>query len=117
VLIAVCVVKIISIIERNNANDLVYVLDDEAVLGLHPLIVSVSFGQHRRFVMKRKEADIHNCREKHEVGMTTGTVIVMVGASIQQNWTHEVPKITGRQISNIGIRWNVNFRYHKIQDE
>ena len=60
--------------------------DNEAELGLQPVIASVSFGEERRFVLTHLES-----RQKKEFNLKSGSLLVMAGTT-QQFWSHSVPK-------------------------
>lgn len=75
--------------------------DDEAELGLAPLIASVSLGATRRFVLKhRGEAQC-----KLEIALPHGSLLVMSGAT-QRNYRHALPR-TAKPVEE---RINLTFR-------
>ncbi|WLD59043.1 alpha-ketoglutarate-dependent dioxygenase AlkB [Salinispirillum sp. LH 10-3-1] len=61
--------------------------DNEPELGAEPVIVSVSLGEARRFLLRRKVEP----RQKVEYLLQHGDVLVMRGRS-QCEWEHSVPK-------------------------
>ncbi len=61
--------------------------DDEKVLGVDPVIASVSLGAARKFRMRRKDRS----RPPIEILLRSGDVLVMRG-STQQLWEHAVPR-------------------------
>ena len=76
--------------------------DDEAELGVRPVIASVSLGQTRRFVFKhRYKASIPAV----SIELTHGSLLLMSGTT-QQFWHHSLPK-TRR---SIGPRLNLTYR-------
>jgi alkylated DNA repair dioxygenase AlkB len=90
--------------------------DDEAELGLNPVIAALSLGVTRRFVMapkQRKRDQRKRGRGKRRpVGQQTlrlhhGSLMVM-GGDMQHYWRHGVPKMTQKEES--GPRINITFR-------
>ena len=75
--------------------------DAEKELGKNPVIGSVNFGATRKFQLRR----IDNNKEKFEVELKHGTLLVMQG-STQHFWQHQVPKTAIK----IGERLNLTFR-------
>lgn len=61
--------------------------DNEPELGVEPVIVSVSLGEARRFVLRRKTGP----KEKVEYLLQHGDVLVMRGQT-QRDWEHSIPK-------------------------
>ena len=78
--------------------------DSEKELGKNPIIGSVNFGAPRKFQLRR----IDNPKEKFEVELGHGSVLIMMGET-QHYWQHQVPKTAKK----IGERINLTFR--KIQ--
>lgn len=76
--------------------------DDEAELGVNPIIASISFGGTRRFVMKHKEK---KNLPKIELPLNSGSLLVMRGET-QHYWLHQVPKTK----QNVAPRINLTFR-------
>ena len=60
--------------------------DNEAELGLNPIIASISLGETRRFVLKH----LH-CKSKYELELTSGSLLIMAGTT-QHFWQHGIPK-------------------------
>ncbi|MBT8264483.1 MAG: alpha-ketoglutarate-dependent dioxygenase AlkB [Eudoraea sp.] len=86
---------------RNGKDSNGWHADDEASLGVNPVIASVSLGQHRMFHMKhKKDADL-----KHKMLLEHGSLLLMKGCT-QHNWLHQIPKTT----RSIGERINLTFR-------
>ena len=75
--------------------------DAEKELGQNPIIGSVNFGASRKFQLRR----IHNPKEKFEVELGHGSLLVMMGET-QHYWQHQVPK-TAKKIED---RINLTFR-------
>ena len=75
--------------------------DDEHILGVNPVIGSVTFGASRRFMLRYK--DDHSL--KSEVLLEHGSFLLMAGET-QHTWQHQIPKTTQK----LGIRINLTFR-------
>lgn len=75
--------------------------DNEIVMGTHPVIASVSFGQVRRFDI-RKKADHQT---KYSVKLESGSLLIMKG-NLQVDWDHRIPKST----QPVKERVNLTFR-------
>jgi len=75
--------------------------DDEAVLGVNPVIASISFGQGRYFHLKHKT--IENL--SHKILLEHGSLLLMSGET-QHHWLHQIPKTA----KPIGQRINLTFR-------
>lgn len=75
--------------------------DNERALGLRPVIASVSLGQARRFVLRRRS----DSSQKQGVLLGPGSLLVMAGDT-QTNYQHALPA-TAREI---GPRINLTFR-------
>ena len=75
--------------------------DAEKELGRNPIIGSVNFGASRKFQLRR----INNRKEKFEVVLGHGSLLVMMGET-QHYWQHQVPK-TAKKIDE---RINLTFR-------
>ena len=61
--------------------------DDEKILGIYPVIASVSLGVARKFRMRRKDRS----QAPTDIVLQSGDVLIMRG-STQQLWEHEVPR-------------------------
>lgn len=76
--------------------------DDEPELGLEPVIVSMSFGATRRFIMKhRTRKDLPTV----EIPLQDSSVLIMRAAT-QHHWLHGIKKET----RPVGPRVNLTFR-------
>lgn len=81
--------------------------DNEAELGPHPLIVSISLGAERRFSFKHK---IKGTRI--DILLESGSALLMAG-STQQHWLHALPKSKASPTTLFGTpqeRINLTFR-------
>ncbi len=80
--------------------------DNEKVLGVNPIIASVSFGETRPFQLKHmSRTDL----KKIDIPLTHGSFLLMKGTT-QHFWKHKIPKTT----RNISERINLTFRVIKI---
>ena len=74
--------------------------DNEATLGVKPVIASMSLGASRRFVLKHRQG-----RPKFELALPHGSLLVMAGET-QTHYQHALPR-TARPV---GERINLTFR-------
>jgi hypothetical protein len=98
--------------------------DDELIFGDDPTILSVSIGITRKFILSRSYYDKEcpkstklNLDEKDlnlDFDLESGDILIMAGAC-QKYYCHEVPKIESTDGEEIGIRYNMTFRNHKIK--
>ncbi|MDI3323315.1 alpha-ketoglutarate-dependent dioxygenase AlkB [Pontibacterium granulatum] len=72
---------------RNGQDSMGWHSDDEPELGQNPTIASISLGEERRFLLRRK--DEHNL--KREIVLQHGSLLVMRG-TLQHFWQHSVPR-------------------------
>ncbi len=80
--------------------------DNEKVLGVNPIIASVSFGETRPFQLKHmSRTDL----KKIDIPLSHGSFLLMKGTT-QHFWKHKIPKTT----RNISERINLTFRVIKI---
>lgn len=78
--------------------------DDEKELVKGSIIASLSLGETRRFLLRRKD----NHQSKIELNLSSGDVLIM-GGDIQTFWQHQIPK-TSREVKP---RINLTFRLLK----
>ncbi len=72
---------------RDGNDSMGYHADNEKELGVNPTIVSVNFGESRRFLLKhRTEKNL-----KSGILLTHGSVLIMAG-EMQHHWLHAIPK-------------------------
>ena len=76
--------------------------DDEAELGGHPTIASVSLGTSRHFLMRHKT---NKSLPKPKILLDHGSLLIMSGPT-QHHWRHAI----NRTKSEIGPRINLTFR-------
>lgn len=87
-----------------DANDSVaWHSDKESVLGKHPVIASVSFGQVRSFDIRNKE----DHSEKYSVRLEHGSFVLMK-SGLQEKWEHRIAK------SNKTMRPRVNLTFRLV---
>ncbi|WP_053991783.1 alpha-ketoglutarate-dependent dioxygenase AlkB [Mangrovimonas sp. TPBH4] len=86
---------------RNGNDSNGWHADNEASLGIHPVIASVSFGEQRYFHFKHRQLK----NERHKVVLEHGSLLIMKGA-MQEHWLHQIAK-TKRKV---GPRINLTFR-------
>ncbi|MCD9098576.1 alpha-ketoglutarate-dependent dioxygenase AlkB [Luteimonas fraxinea] len=79
--------------------------DDERELGSEPVIVSLSLGATRRFVLKGRVADADGRFARHVLELPHGSLLVMRGET-QARFRHALPR-TARPV---GPRINLTFR-------
>ncbi len=86
---------------RDGADSVSWHSDDEAELGVNPVIASLSFGATRRFSLrprKQQTTPVH-------LDLKGGSLLVMAGET-QQHWHHQIPK-TSKPVAG---RINLTFR-------
>ena len=82
--------------------------DDERQLEPNSEIVSVSLGVTRKFRIRNKRTnDII-----YDINLENGYVVIM-GGSMQKEFTHEIVKVCGKKGESIGKRINITFRVWK----
>jgi len=86
---------------RDRNDSMGYHADNEKELGVNPIIVSVNFGESRRFLLKHRS----DKNLKSEILLSHGSVLIMAG-EMQHHWLHAIPKST--QI--LKPRINLTFR-------
>lgn len=82
--------------------------DNEQQLERNSEILSISLGATRKFRIRRKSDN----EVIKEVPLHHGTFVVM-GGTFQTDFTHEVPKITGKLGTTVGRRINITMRKFK----
>jgi alkylated DNA repair dioxygenase AlkB len=86
---------------RDGADSMGMHSDDEAELGPHPAIASLSYGVTRSFVLRHKRT-----KRTLKFDLADGNLLLMAGA-LQQNWLHGINKTA----KPTGPRLNLTFRY------
>ncbi|NCD68003.1 alpha-ketoglutarate-dependent dioxygenase AlkB family protein [Mucilaginibacter agri] len=86
---------------RDGNDSVAWHSDKESILGKHPVIASVTFGQVRSFDIRRK-AD-HN--EKYSVRLEHGSFLLMK-SGLQEHWEHRIAK----SVKPMKPRVNLTFR-------
>jgi alkylated DNA repair dioxygenase AlkB len=92
---------------RNGRDSIGFHADDEPELGRNPVVVSVSLGAVRKFILKRPEL-----KEKRTFELAHGSLLVMAG-TCQHFWRHAVPKTSLK----VGERINLTFRRILASDD
>jgi alkylated DNA repair dioxygenase AlkB len=85
---------------RDGRDSVSWHADDEEVLGVNPVIASLSFGGERRFHFRHKKNG-----ERVSIDLPHNSALVMAGPT-QHHWVHQVPK-TARAVDP---RINLTFR-------
>ncbi|WP_252176747.1 alpha-ketoglutarate-dependent dioxygenase AlkB [Endozoicomonas sp. 4G] len=83
--------------------------DDEAELGEHPVIASLSLGQERRFRLKHKQGKSKGIQPL-SLDLPSGSLLVMSGPT-QRCWQHCIPK-TSRDVLP-----RINLTFRNVIDE
>lgn len=85
---------------RNERDSMGMHSDDEAELGVNPVIASVSFGEARTFIMRHRRT-----KQTLKLVLNSGSLLLMRGKT-QHNWLHGINKST----RPMGPRVNLTFR-------
>jgi len=88
---------------RDGQDSVAWHSDNETVMGSHPVIASISFGQVRGFDIRRKT----DHRERYTVRLEHGSLLLMKG-NLQTMWDHRIAK------SNRPMGPRVNLTFRKI---
>lgn len=73
---------------RNGQDYMSWHADNENELGENPIIISLSFGASRDFILKHRYNEL---REKIKVCLGHGDLLIMSGET-QEKWLHALPK-------------------------
>ena len=90
---------------RGGSDSVSWHADDETELGPNPIVASVSFGAQRTLEFKPK---FNLTTPKKQIVLGSGSILIM-GKTIQNNWLHQIPKISG----TIDPRISLTFRNHQ----
>jgi len=90
---------------RDGSDSVSWHADDETELGPNPIVASVSLGAQRTLEFKPK---FKITTPKKQIVLGSGSILIM-GKTIQNNWLHQLPKISG----NIEPRISLTFRNHQ----
>ena len=96
--------SVLANLYRDGSDKVDWHADDEQVLGLTPVIASVSFGASRKFRLRRKDRS----RTATDIVLDSGDVLVMRGPT-QQLWEHQVPR------SKMVTAPRVNLTFRKVR--
>jgi alkylated DNA repair dioxygenase AlkB len=86
---------------RNGQDSMGMHSDDEAELGVNPVIASVSLGATRTLVLRHKRS-----KDRIKLDLNDGSLLVMAGAT-QHHWTHGIAR--ENRVSE--QRLNLTFRF------
>jgi alkylated DNA repair dioxygenase AlkB len=86
---------------RDGNDSVAWHSDKESILGRHPVIASVSFGQVRSFDIRSKK----NHNEKYSVRLEHGSFLLMK-SGLQEHWEHRIAK----SVKPMKPRVNLTFR-------
>ncbi len=87
---------------RNGQDSMGWHADDEAALGLHPTIASISLGATRRFQFKPRRRGDKSATVTLQ--LEHGSLLVMRGPT-QEHWRHQVPKTRRAVGERINLTW------------
>ena len=90
---------------RDGSDSVSWHADDETELGPNPIVASVSLGAQRTLEFKPK---FNLTTPKKQIVLGSGSILIM-GKTIQNNWLHQIPKISG----TIDPRISLTFRNHQ----
>lgn len=90
---------------RGGSDSVSWHADDETELGPNPIVASVSLGAQRTLEFKPK---FNLTTPKKQIVLGSGSILIM-GKTIQNNWLHQIPKISG----TIDPRISLTFRNHQ----
>ncbi|WP_443947297.1 alpha-ketoglutarate-dependent dioxygenase AlkB family protein [Pedobacter sp. AW1-32] len=88
---------------RDGQDSVAWHSDNETVMGSHPTIASLTFGQVRCFDIRKK----NNHKEKYSIRLEHGSLLIMKG-DLQQNWEHRIAK------SSKAMKARINLTFRKI---
>uniref|UniRef100_A0A1I8FX44 Fe2OG dioxygenase domain-containing protein n=2 Tax=Macrostomum lignano TaxID=282301 RepID=A0A1I8FX44_9PLAT len=95
---------------RDGKDKIGWHADDEPSLGRHPVIASLSFGETRRFMLRRRDCRVQTLRpligDPITVPLQSGDLLVMRG-SLQEDWLHSVPPEYHDKESRINLTFRV----------
>jgi alkylated DNA repair dioxygenase AlkB len=87
---------------RDGNDSVAWHSDRESVLGKHPVIASVSFGQVRSFDIRNKQ----DHGEKYSVRLEHGSFLLMK-AGLQEHWEHRIAKSTRPMKARVNLTFRV----------
>jgi alpha-ketoglutarate-dependent dioxygenase alkB family protein 3 len=96
---------------RDGKDSVAWHSDDEPMLGKHPYIASLSFGDLRMFEMRRKPSNPNPTSDDYDfvqhvkIPVNHGSLLIMEGAT-QDDWQHQIPK----EYHDRGGRINLTYR-------
>ena len=84
--------------------------DDEIIFGVNPVIASVSFGETRRFQLRRKGGRGSRSAD-FEISLRHGSLLTMSGKT-QKNWQHAIPKDATKRSERINLTFRNIVQLH-----
>lgn len=87
---------------RDGTDSVAWHSDKESVLGKHPVIASVSFGQVRSFDIRNKA----DHKEHYSVKLEHGSFLLMK-AGLQEHWEHRIAKSTRPMKARVNLTFRV----------
>jgi alkylated DNA repair dioxygenase AlkB len=87
---------------RGERDSVAWHSDDEAELGVNPVIGSVSFGDARTFQFRHKK----HKEWRRQVELTHGSFLLMRGPT-QHHWLHQIPKASGPRRPRINLTFRI----------
>ena len=88
---------------RSEKDSMGWHSDDEAELGINPVIASLSFGETRNFQFKHKTVS----KTTQTIQLSNNSLLLMKGTT-QHNWLHQIPK------SSKPAKARINITFRKI---
>jgi len=88
---------------RDGRDSVAWHSDNETVMGSHPIIASVSFGQVRSFDIRLKT----DHKQKYSVRLEHGSLLLMKG-DLQTKWDHRIAK------STLPMHARINLTFRRI---
>jgi alkylated DNA repair dioxygenase AlkB len=88
---------------RSEKDSMGWHSDDEAELGINPVIASLSFGETRNFQFKHKTVS----KTTQTIQLSNNRLLLMKGTT-QHNWLHQIPK------SSKPAKARINITFRKI---
>ncbi|KAK3701540.1 hypothetical protein QZH41_020527 [Actinostola sp. cb2023] len=78
---------------RDNKDSVDWHSDDEPSLGPEPVIASLSLGDTRKFILRKKppQGNDYSLMQHVTIPLASGSLLIMKGAT-QQDWQHQIPK-------------------------
>ncbi|MFT6311093.1 MAG: alkylated DNA repair dioxygenase AlkB [Porticoccus sp.] len=98
--------SVLANLYRNGEDSMGWHSDDEAELGVNPVVASISLGAERDFVLRNKS----DTSEQHKFNLANGSLLIMRGQT-QACWQHSLPK------RKRCLEPRINLSFRQIYDE